>query len=716
MFKKIYIPQLDETDCGDAALAMVFKYFGTEVSVAKLRNMTKTNKMGTTALGLVKTAQRFNFKTQAVQADMSLFDEDDVPTPFIAHVIKKHNLEHYYVILNYTKKYVKVADPDPAIGITKIPIKLFEKEWTGVAIFITPNSSYKPIKEKEDSLISSIPKVLKYKRLLLSISIAVLLTTLISIIGSYFLQAIIDIYIPNNMQNTLGIISLGLLVFYIFQSIFSYVEDILLATLGQHLSVDINLSYIKHVFQLPINFFATRNTGEILSRFSDASKIIDALASSTLSILLDVGTVIIMGVILRIQSGTLFLITLVSIPLYIIVIAAFTSSFEALNKKTMESNSIVSSSIIENIRGIETIKALNVEERQYKKINKEFVDFLQKNVAYTKVDSLQQAIKLFIQSSLDVFILWVGAKLVINNSLSIGQLMTFNALLSFFLNPLQNIINLQPKLQSAQVANKRLNEVFLVESEFKEKRPCNEIKQLNGSIDLCNVCFQYGYGQETLHKINLHISENEKLAIVGMSGSGKSTLVKLLVNFFEPTDGDILVNGHKIQAIDKHILREYVNYLPQNPYIFSGTILDNLQLGNQEGTTLENVKHACQTAIIDEDIEKMPLQFNTYLDENATVLSGGQKQRLAIARALLSPAKVLIFDESTSGLDTITESKLVHNLLSIKNRTIIFVAHRLTIAQDTDNIIVLNNGKIVEKGSHQDLLAKRGYYYNFVNE
>lgn len=716
LFKRIYIPQLDETDCGDAALAMIFKYFGTEISLAKLRSLTKTNQMGTTALGLVKTAQIFNFKTKAIKADMSLFDEENISTPFIVHVIKKHNLEHYYVVLEYTKKFIKIADPDPTVGITKMPIKQFKEEWTGIAIFIAPKSTYKPIKEKEDSLFSLIPKILKHKKLLVSICIAALLTTMISIIGSYFLQAIIDTYIPNHMQNTLGIISLGLLIFYIFQSILSYLEDFLLAILGQRLSIDINLSYIKHIFQLPMNFFATRNTGEIVSRFLDASKIIDALASATLSILLDIGIVIIMGIILGIQSYQLFLITLISIPVYIVVIIAFTNSFENLNKETMESNSIVSSSIIENIRGIETIKALNSEEHQYKKITGEFVDFLKKNLAYTKVDALQQAIKLFIQLSLDVFILWMGAKLIINKNLSLGQLMTFNALLSFFLNPLQNIINLQPKLQSAQVANKRLNEVFLVESEFKKKRPFNKINQLSGPIDLYNVCFQYGYGQEILHKINLHINENEKLTIVGMSGSGKSTLVKLLVNYFEPSSGNILINGHQIKAIDKHVLRQHINYLPQNPYIFSGTILDNLQLGNQEGTTLENIKQACKTAMIAEDISKMSLQFNTYLDENATVLSGGQKQRLAIARALLSPAKILIFDESTSGLDTITERKLVNNLLAIKNRTIIFVAHRLSIAQDTNNIIVLNNGSIVEKGNHKDLLDKHGYYYNFVNE
>ena len=712
--KKIYIPQIDETDCGVAALAMLFKYYGTEISLAKLRNLAKTDQTGTTALGIVQTAEKYNFETKAIKADMSLFDIKELPLPFIVHVIKNKTLEHYYVVIEGTKKYIKIADPDPTVGIIKMSRKKFEQEWTGAAIFIAPKSSYEPVKEKRSSMLSFIPGLLKQKKLIINITMAALLTTLISIVGSYFLQTTIDTYIPNNMQNTLTVVALGLIVFYGFQAVFTYAKDFLLAILGQRLSIDINLGYIKHIFKLPIEFFSTRNTGEIVSRFSDTSKIIDALASSVLSVLIDVGTVIVMGIILSLQSIKLFVITLVSIPIYMLIIIAFSKPFERLNQRVMESNSVVSSSIIEDIRGIETIKGLNSESQCYQKIDNEFVDFLKKSFKYTKLDTLQQAIKLFIQLSLEVFILWIGSNLVMHNNLSIGQLMTYNALLSFFVNPLQNIINLQPKLQSAHVANNRLNEVFLVNSEFKKERYLKQISQLRGSIKFNKVSYQYGYGVEILHNVNLVINENEKLTIVGMSGSGKSTLVKLLVNFFEPSSGEILLNNKQLSMVDKHVLRKYINYLPQDPYIFSGTILENLKLGNKENTRSEDIFQACQTAMIAEEIIKMPLQFETNLDEDATVLSGGQKQRIAIARALLSPAKVLILDESTSGLDTITEKRLIRNLLNIKNRTIIFIAHRLSIAHDTNNIVVLNEGNIVEHGSHQELLDKHGFYYDLV--
>ena len=358
---------------------------------------------------------------------------------------------------------------------------------------------------------------------------------------------------------------------------------------------------------------------------------------------------------------------------------------------------------------------MNSEHERYQKIDGQFVDFLRKSLDYTKIDILQQALKTFVHLALNVIILWIGAQLVMKNEISLGQLMAYNALLAYFTDPLQNIINLQPKLQSAQVANNRLNEVFLVKGEFNAKKHKLLADQLAGVITFKDVSYCYGYGQNVLEGINLTIKEHEKLTIVGMSGSGKSTLVKLLVNFFEPTTGSITFNEHQIKNIDKHLLRSYINYVPQTPYVFSGTIMENLTLGNRSDVTEKDIFKACQLAMITEDIEKMPLQYDTVLDENGGILSGGQKQRITIARAILSPAKVLIFDESTSGLDAITEKKLIDNLMSLEDRTIIFIAHRLAIAKRTDNVLVLDKGRIVEQGDHQTLMNKNGYYASLVN-
>lgn len=714
-YQSIYIPQVDETDCGVACLAMILRNYHSNVSLAHLRHIAKTNTEGTTALGLVKTAEKFNLTVDAVQADMSIFEMDDIHYPFIAHVLKDGDLLHYYVILKNDKDSIIIADPDPDVGVKKIPKSKFGQEWTGVTLLMMPNSDFTPIKEKKNNLLSLFPYIFKQKKLVINIVLASLLMTIISIANSYFLQGIIDNYIPKQAYNTLSIIAVGLLAAYIFNSIFSYVQQILLNILGQKLSIDINLKYIHHIFELPMEFFTTRKTGEITSRFSDASRIIEALASTVISLFLDLSIVILVGVALAIQNQILFLITLIALPLYAVVILSFTKKFDHLNNEQMESNAAVSSSIIEDIQGIETIKALNSEHVSYQKIDNQFMDFLKKSFNYTKTEALQSSLKNFIQMSLNIVVLWVGAGIVMHGQMQIGELMTFNALLAYFIEPLQNIINLQPILQSAKVAQNRLNEVYLVKSEFEDNKTMDNTDELKGDIEFKDVNYRYGYGRNILKNINLNIKQGEKLTIVGMSGSGKSTLVKLMVNFFSPVQGTVTVNNYSTVDINKHTLRSSINYVPQTPYIFSGTIKENLLLGSREDVTDEDIKQACQIAAIDQDIEKLSLGYETPLDENAKVLSGGQKQRLTIARALLSPANVFIFDEATSGLDTITEKQVVDNLIKLTDKTIIFIAHRLAIAQRTDNIIVLNNGKITEKGNHEELVKQHGYYFDLIN-
>ena len=714
-YKSVYVPQVDEMDCGVACLAMILKQYQSRVSLAHLRHEARTNLEGTTALGLVKTAQKFNFKTEAVKADMSLFNEDTIQYPFIVHVLKQGELLHYYVVLKNTKNYLVIADPDPSVGIIKMPKDKFAQEWTGIALFMVPNEDFEPIKEKKNNLWSLFPYMFKQKRLMINIILAALLMTIISICSSYFVQGIIDTYIPDGTYQTLSILAVGLLIAYIFNSIFSYGQNFLLNVLGQRLSIDLNLQYITHIFELPMEFFVTRRTGEITSRFSDASRIIDALASTVISLFLDLAIVIVMGLVLAAQNTTLFGITLLALPVYAIVILGFTKKFEKLNDEQMESNAVLSSSVIEDIQGIETIKALNSEDTRYRRIDSQFVNYLKKSFKYSKTESLQTALKTFIQLSLNVIILWVGARVVMQGEMSIGQLMTFNALLSYFIDPLQNIINLQPRLQSASVAQNRLNEVYQVQSEFNADTSIQNSAALEGMIEYKHVDYRYGYGTDVLKDINLKIKPDEKLAIVGMSGSGKSTMmVKLLVDFFSPSKGEVTLNGHATSEVNKHTLRSYVNYVPQTPYIFSGTVKENLLLGCRADISEEEVIKACQIAGIDQEIANLPLQFETKLDENAKILSGGQKQRLTIARALLSPAKVFIFDEVTSGLDTITEKRVVDNLMKLKDKTIIFIAHRLAIAERADKVVVIDKGQIVEEGSHEELMEQHGFYYDLV--
>lgn len=712
--KRHYRAQVDTRDCGVAALAMVLGYYGSYVSLATLREKAKTTNDGTTALGLVKVAEELGFETRALKADMTLFGMEEVSYPFIAHVLKDGKLLHYYVVTGYDKHSIHVADPDPQVKMTKIPRERFAQEWTGITIFLAPSPAYKPSQEKKNGLLDFIPLLTKQKGLVANIVLATLLVTVINIVGSYYLQSIIDTYVPDQLKTTLGMISVGLIIVYILQQFLSYAQEYLLLILGQRLSIDVILSYIKHVFQLPMSFFATRRTGEIISRFTDANRIIDALASTILSIFLDVSIVSVIAVVLFSQNASLFFLTLLGIPVYALIIFLFMKPFEKMNHETMEANSVLSSSIIEDINGIETIKSLTSEKQRYQKIDKEFVTYLKKSFAYSRSESLQKVLKAAARLILNVLILWVGATLVMDQKISLGQLITYNTLLVYFTNPLENIINLQTKLQAARVANERLNEVYLVPSEFEEEKLIRDLSLLQANIEFRGVSYKYGYGKNVLSDIEFSIPAGSKTSFVGVSGSGKTTLAKMLVNFYDPNQGEICLGGVNLNQLDKKALRQYINYLPQQPYVFNGTILENLLLGAREGTSQEDILRAVELAEIRADIEQMPLNYQTELTADGVGISGGQRQRIALARALLTDAPVLILDEATSSLDILTEKRIIDNLMQL-DKTIIFIAHRLTIAERSEKVVVLNQGRIVESGSHQELLEKEGFYYHLVN-
>ena len=298
------------------------------------------------------------------------------------------------------------------------------------------------------------------------------------------------------------------------------------------------------------------------------------------------------------------------------------------------------------------------------------------------------------------------------NTISVGQLVTYNALLGYFTDPLQSIIDLQTKLQAASVANNRLNEVYLVSSEFDTKST-RLVKARNGDIQLNDIVYKYGFGRNALDHVSLDIKENSKVAMVGVSGSGKSTLVKSIIQFIQPESGQIFIGGQDIAHVDKTELRRLVTYVPQSPFIFTGSVRENLLLGADPDATNEDVVKALEIAQIQSDIEQMPQGFETEISEDGG-MSGGQKQRIAIARALLTKSPILILDESTSALDVLTEKNVIDNLMQL-DKTIIFVAHRLTIAERSEQVIVMSQGQVVESGTHKDLLATDGFYAQLVN-
>lgn len=685
MSKYPYISQVDQRDCGVAALAMILKNYGSSYSLAYLRELAQTSREGTSALGLVEAAKQLGLETQAIRADLDLFKQENLSYPFIAHVVKDGGLQHYYTVFGQAKGQVVVGDPDPSTKVIKMSLEDFDKEWTGVALFFEPGKNYIKYKEKVPGLLSFLPILFRRKGLIAVIVLLSFLVTLVNIIGSYYLQSIIDRLIPQEDYALLTMISLGLCIAYIAQQVFTFFKDYLLHRLGNYLSISVILPYIKHVLSLPISFFSSRRTGEITSRFGDANTIIDALASTILSIFLDVTIVITLAVALILQNRSLFLMTLTVVPLYVLIILAFYKLFEKENYQLMEANSQVNTAVIDDLRGIETLKSLRVEERRYQEIEVKFHDYLKKSLSKAKWQLTQDGLKTGVQLVFNVFILWYGAQLVMEGQLSSGQLITYNMLLNYFTTPLINIINLQSKIQQAKVANNRLQEVYVVNKEEKGQLKDLFFKQL----DLKGVSHRFSYQQETLHNIDLTINKGEKIALMGQSGSGKTTLAKILSGYHTKSSGHVSLDKGSISQAE---LRQLVTYVPQQTYVFTGTILENLLLGLEGEVDEQVILRACEQANILDDIQKMPLGFQTQVSEDGG-LSGGQKQRLAIARALLSKQPILIFDEATSGLDSDTESRVMANLAKIK-RTMIFIAHRNSVRQHVSRVVTMVSGQI----------------------
>ena len=475
-----------------------------------------------------------------------------------------------------------------------------------------------------------------------------------------------------------------------------------------------------------MNFFETRKVGEVLSRFMDASKIRDAIASAAVTSLIDIVMIIVGSIILYIQNSTLFLITLLTIPIYISLAYAFSKPYNRYNEEQMESNAKLNSYLVESISGIQTIRAYQAEDEIFVKAESYFIKLMKKIFKLGMYTNAQSSIKGFLDLAVSLFILWIGSTYVIRGEMTLGDLLTFNALVIYFLGPIERFIELQPKIQSATIATKRLGEILELKSESEAQTGTNRYQCTVPHYPLyCvhsemkDVSFGYGNRGNVLENINIKFYPGQHIAFVGESGSGKSTLAKLFVRFYQPDEGEIKIDSHRIEAIKDEYLRSRISYVTQDTFFFSGTILENLLYGIDFVDSMEDVVKACEYAEIHEFIEGLPQKYETVLEENGKNLSGGQLQRLSIAKALLKKPSILILDEATSALDSITEQKIIKRLKTIdfetgfkdEKPTIIMIAHRLSTIKHADQIFVLKDKKIVETGKHEELICNEGEYY-----
>ncbi|NFI93587.1 peptidase domain-containing ABC transporter [Clostridium botulinum] len=708
--KHCCIRQHDITDCGPACISTIARKYGLKISISKIREIAGTDSEGTSVYGIVEAAKKLGFSAKAVKVSNNEEIFEDLKTPLIAHVLIDNILLHYVVIHKITKESILIADP--AKGIVKYTPEEFFKIWTGILVLMVPTADFKK-GDQTKGLFERFWGLIKVQKgLLIKIFISSLLITFLGIAGSFYFQFLIDDILPNNLSQKLLLVSMAMLALATFKIVTEFLRVILFIHMAQNIDIPLLLGYYNHVINLPMKFFSTRKVGEIISRFNDGYKIRDAISSATLTLMIDVLMAIVGGTILYIQSSKLFFVCTIPICLYLILVFGFKNKLEKVNRDVMEDDAVLTSYLVESIEGIETVKAFNGEKRVEIETKSKFMKFMKSLFKHGYTYNLQDALMNAVKGIFGICILWLGGVFVLKGEITIGELISFNALLAYYIGPIERLINLQPQLQSAVVASDRLGEILDLElekslDEDKKVKP----KSLLGNIALKDVNFRYGVRELVLKNININIKSGEKIALVGESGSGKTTIAKLLMGFYEIEKGEIILNDYNLKDINKEALRDKISYISQDSFFFSGTIKENLQFANKSLTDEEMIC-ACKKTKIHDYINSLPLKYETPLEERGSNLSGGQRQRLSIARALLKNPDILIMDEATSNLDSITEKAIQKTMEECSgNITSIIIAHRLSTIMKCDKIYVLDNGKIVEEGSHKELIEKIGYYY-----
>jgi len=711
-FKRAFTMQHDASDCGAAAISTILLTYKQEMSIMKIREIIGTDLYGTSVKGIVLGLEKLNFNTKAIRVEIEDVTED-ITFPAIAQIHTKEGLHHFVVIHKLKKGTLEIADP--AKGNLKMSKEEFGELFTGVLVLMVPTAEFERIKYKDKGMFDLFCSlILPQKKLLATIILASLLLSVIGILSSTFSKVLMDEIIPYQLKNSLYFFLIVYGFVSVVQSVLSSFREQVILFLSRKVDIPLLLGYYDHILNLPYEFFASRKVGDIITRFQDAMTIKDIFTSVSISLILDILLASITGIILFNLNSTLFLILIIMIIVNIILIYIFKKPYKKINYEQMEAGAFMNSHLIESIQNIETIKSQNDEKQQMNKLENRFVSVLKLGYKEGTLKNVQGVISNFVGTLGNLIFMGVGALFIIDGKMSIGDLLVFQTLSQYFTEPVQNLVGLQITFQEANIAMSRLTEIMSLDRESEGSE--NRIKDipLNGDIEFNNVTFGYGSRPAVIKDFNLTIPQGSKVAFVGESGAGKSTLAKLLLKFIANQEGKVSISGYDVNDIDQEYLRQNIAYIPQNIELFTGTIIDNLKVGNPNAK-YEEMLSVCRIVGADAFINKMPNRYGAFIEEGGSNLSGGEKQRLAIARALLSKTQIFIFDEATSNLDSFSEKKL-HDLIfnKIENTTSLIIAHRLSTIINCDMICFIENGKITEQGSHVELMALNGRYAKMI--
>ena len=716
-----FVKQPDGMDCGPACLKMIAEYHKMSFSLESLRKRCYITREGVSFLGLSEAADSLGFRTIGVKIPFEMLSEN-VPLPCIVYWRQKH----FIVIYKISKDKIWVADP--AVGHMKYSHEEFIKNWAstiadgkpvGLVLIIEPTPALYE-KENEKEMVHGFRFLFKYFRLyrkyFYQLILGLVLGSCIQLVIPFLTQSIVDIGLNNNDISFIYLILFAQLALVFGRMSVEFIRSWLLLHIGSRVNVAIISGFLQKLMSLPVAFFDTKLTGDILQRIEDNNRIEEFLTSASLSILFSFFNLVVFGIVLAIFNIKILAMFLAGSALYIIWVSLFMKSRARLDQERFRKMSISGSKLINIVNGMQEIKLTQSELAMRWDWEKVQASLFGLKVRGLGLLQYQSAGATFINEITNVIITIIAATSVLNGNMTLGMMLAVQFIIGQLNVPVSQIINFFRMAQDARMSLDRLAEVHHMENE--EPDPEMKVRKLPERKDIYinNLSYQYEGPRSpyVLKDVDLFIEENKITAIVGTSGSGKTTLLKMLLGFYQPVAGEILVGDTRLSNLSLRLWRAKVGAVMQDGFLFPDTIAFNIAPGTEE-VDVDRLVNAAETANIRGFIESLPLSYNTKIGASGHGLSEGQKQRLLIARVVYKNPEIIIFDEATNSLDTNNEKVIVENLSGFfEGKTVLVVAHRLSTVRNADKIVVLDAGRIIETGNHESLISRKGPYFNLV--
>jgi len=714
MKKNIQVKQHDITDCGAACLASIAAHYGLKFPIARIRQYAFTDKKGTNVLGMIEAAKKLGLDAKGVKGPFECLP--DIPKPAVAHIIVKEVLHHFVVIYKVTDQYILVMDPADG-KLHKKSHEDFKKEWTGILILMHPTETFQKGNVKKSTLRSFMELLRPHKSVMSQALFGAVVYSILGLSTSIYVGKITDYVLVDKNINLLNLMGIIMIAILLVRTFIGAMKSILALKTGQRIDASLILGYYKHLLTLPQQFFDTMRVGEIISRVNDAVKIRTFINNVSLDLVVNLLILIFTLCLMFVYSWKLAAITLVSAPLFLLIYFLFNQLNKKYQRKIMESGAELESQLVESLNSVSTIKQFGIESYANLKTELRFVGLIRNTFKSIYGSIIANGGIEFVSTGITIAVLWAGSNFVINQELTPGSLMLFYSLIAYILGPIGKLITSNQTIQDALIAADRLFQIMDLEREQDESQKIILEPDMVGDIIFENVSFRYGSRKQVFNSLNINIKKGQTTAIIGESGSGKTTLVSLIQQLYPLQAGTIKIGNINIAQIGNESLRRMVGSVPQQIELFAGTIVDNIALGDFD-PDMKKIVELSEKLGIREFIEKLPNSYMTQIGEHGASLSGGERQRIAIARALYKNPEILIFDEATSSLDSISEKYVKKTLdnLAREDKTIIVIAHRLSTVKNADTIIVLEEGKMVETGVHEELLKSNGVYHKLWNE